>query len=324
MRNSIIELIKQSASDKVAFETLDSIFKLYEQLQYSSNLNQLASDIFLWLEEEFAIKNMVFSLFDINKNNKTDILAKGDKFYLDDDLSQFFIINTHTNLNATISFCASSEEHSLFLENKYNSIEATFFIISTIVQNAILKKNFIDSASLDSVTNVFSSHYFIENLSSYLKLSNNKQNEIFLLMIGIDRFKAVVDEFNYEIADKVLIELARVIHSNINEFDIVGRLETDTFLVSILSNDDENQACEVAKKIISDFSKARVIVNEETRQTLQKTVSIGFEKFVLNSNMSLDDAIKNADIALVEAKNKGRGEFLKFSKINNSDNFKLF
>ena len=324
MRNSIIELIKQSASDKVAFETLDSIFKLYEQLQYSSNLNQLASDIFLWLEEEFAIKNMVFSLFDINKNNKTDILAKGDKFYLDDDLSQFFIINTHTNLNATISFCASSEEHSLFLENQYNSIEATFFIISTIVQNAILKKNFIDSASLDSVTNVFSSHYFIENLSSYLKLSNNKQNEIFLLMIGIDRFKAVVDEFNYEIADKVLIELARVIHSNINEFDIVGRLETDTFLVSILSNDDENQACEVAKKIISDFSKARVIVNEETRQTLQKTVSIGFEKFVLNSNMSLDDAIKNADIALVEAKNKGRGEFLKFSKINSSDNFKLF
>ena len=324
MRNSIIELIKQSASDKVAFETLDSIFKLYEQLQYSSNLNQLASDIFLWLEEEFAIKNMVFSLFDINKNNKTDILAKGDKFYLDDDLSQFFIINTHTNLNATISFCASSEEHSLFLENKYNSIEATFFIISTIVQNAILKKNFIDSASLDSVTNVFSSHYFIENLSSYLKLSNNKQNEIFLLMVGIDRFKAVVDEFNYEIADKVLIELARVIHSNINEFDIVGRLETDTFLVSILSNDDENQACEVAKKIISDFSKARVIVNEETRQTLQKTVSIGFEKFVLNSNMSLDDAIKNADIALVEAKNKGRGEFLKFSKINSSDNFKLF
>ena len=303
---------------------MDSIFKLYEQLQYSSNLNQLASDIFLWLEEEFAIKNMVFSLFDINKNNKTDILAKGDKFYLDDDLSQFFIINTHTNLNATISFCASSEEHSLFLENKYNSIEATFFIISTIVQNAILKKNFIDSASLDSVTNVFSSHYFIENLSSYLKLSNNKQNEIFLLMIGIDRFKAVVDEFNYEIADKVLIELARVIHSNINEFDIVGRLETDTFLVSILSNDDENQACEVAKKIISDFSKARVIVNEETRQTLQKTVSIGFEKFVLNSNMSLDDAIKNADIALVEAKNKGRGEFLKFSKINSNDNFKLF
>ena len=324
MRNSIIELIKQSAFDKLALETLESIFKLYEQLQYSSNLNQIASDIFLWLENEFDIKNMVFSLFDINKNKKTDILSKGEKFYLDDDLSHFFIINTHTNLNATISFCASSEEHSLFLDDKYNSIEATFFIISTIVQNAILKKNFIDSSSLDSVTNVFSSHYFIENLSSYLKLSNNKQSEIFLLMIGIDRFKAVVDEFNYEIADRVLIELARVIHSNIDEFDIVGRLETDTFLVSILSNDDENQACDVAKKIISDFAKTKVIVNEETRQTLQKTVSIGFEKFIPNSTISLDDAIKNSDIALVEAKNRGRGEFMKFSNIDKSENFKLF
>ena len=32
-------------------------------------------------------------------------------------------------------------------------------------------------------------------------------------MIGIDRFKAVIDEFDYDIADKVLVELARVIHS---------------------------------------------------------------------------------------------------------------
>ena len=239
-------------------------------------------------------------------------------------LSSLTIASTFCSISLLISPIFAAPFSPDILALVVRTIPPTFFIISTIVQNAILKKNFIDSASLDSVTNVFSSHYFIENLSSYLKLSNNKQNEIFLLMIGIDRFKAVVDEFNYEIADKVLIELARVIHSNINEFDIVGRLETDTFLVSILSNDDENQACEVAKKIISDFSKARVIVNEETRQTLQKTVSIGFEKFVLNSNMSLDDAIKNADIALVEAKNRGRGEFLKFSKINSSDNFKLF
>ena len=34
-------------------------------------------------------------------------------------------------------------------------------------------------------------------------------------MIGIDRFKAVVDEFNYEIADKVLIELARKLFTQI-------------------------------------------------------------------------------------------------------------
>ena len=40
--------------------------------------------------------------------------------------------------------------------------------------------------------------------------------------------------------------------------------------------------------------------------------------------MSLDDDIKNADIEKKKKKNKGRVEFLKFSKINSSDNFKLF
>ena len=40
---------------------------------------------------------------------------------------------------------------------------------------------------------------------------------------------------------KFLVELARVIHSNIDSFDLVGRLGTDEFLVSILSNSNENQ-----------------------------------------------------------------------------------
>ncbi|WP_418185691.1 GGDEF domain-containing protein [Aliarcobacter vitoriensis] len=324
MKNSILDLVKQSAKDQKAFEAIESIFKLYEQLQYSSNINQLAIDIFDWLEREFNVKNIVFSLFDINNNDKINILSRGKEFFLDDDLSHFFIVNTHTNMNATISFCASSIEHSNFLEENYNTIDSAFFIISTIVQNSILKKNFIESASLDSVTNVLTRHYIIDNLSSYLKLSNNKQDKIYLLMIGIDRFKSVIDEFDYEVSDKVLVQLARVIHSNINEFDLVGRLESDTFLVSILSNEDEHQACEIAKKIISDFSEIEVIVDEKSGQTLKKSVSIGFERFELDSNKSINDAIKNADIALYEAKNKGRGQFFKYSQISTIESIELF
>ncbi|MFV7790271.1 GGDEF domain-containing protein [Aliarcobacter lanthieri] len=324
MKNSILNLIKRSASDPEAFEAIQSIFKLYEQLQFATNLNQVAVDIFDWLEREFDVKNLVFSLFDINKNEKLDVLSRGKDFFLDDDLSHYFIVNTHTNMNATVSFCASSVEHSNFLEENYNTIDSAFFVISTIVQNSILKKNFIESASLDSVTNVLTRQYMIENLSSYLKLSNNKQNEIYLLMIGIDRFKSVIDEFDYEVSDKILVQLARVIHSNINEFDLVGRLESDTFLVSILSNEDELQACEIAKKIIYDFSQVEVVVDENSGQTLKKSISIGFERFELNSSKTVNDAIKNADIALYEAKNKGRGQFFKFSQISTINNVELF
>ncbi|MFX4266783.1 GGDEF domain-containing protein [Aliarcobacter butzleri] len=321
--SSILELIKQSATDENAFKSLESIFNFYEQLQYATNIKQVAEDIFVWLNKDFDVNNLIFSLFDINKSIKEDILIKGKEFYLDDDLSHFFIVNTHTNLNATVSFCATSQEHSKFLEEKYQTIEAAFSQVSPIIQNSILKKNFIDSLSLDSVTNVYTRDYLIKMLSERIRLLESEQNEMYLLMIGIDRFKAIIDEFNYEIGDKVLIELARVIHSNISEFDMVGRLNADMFLVS-LNDCNEIQACNIAKKIISDFSEIDILVDKRSGQTLKKTICVGLEKYLPNYKISLDDSIKNANTALYEARNKGRGQFFKFSDLKSEDNIKLF
>ena len=203
MQNKILELIKSSATNEDDYKSLVSIFNLHDQLQYATNIKQMAEDIFTWLNKEFNVDNLTFSLFDVNKNSREVILKKGEEFYLDDDLSYFFIINTHTSLNATVSFSATSKVHFKILEVKYNTIEAAFFQVSPIIQSGILKKNFIESSSLDSVTNVYNRNYLIENLTTHLRLSNNTQNEIYFLMIGIDHFKAVIDEFDYDIADKV-------------------------------------------------------------------------------------------------------------------------
>jgi diguanylate cyclase (GGDEF)-like protein len=324
MKNKILELIKSSATNENDYKSLVSIFNLHEQLQYATNIKQMAEDIFTWLNKEFNIDNLTFSLFDVKKNYKEKILVKGEEFYLDDDLSYFFIINTHTSLNATVSFSATSKVHFKILETKYDTIEAAFFQVSPIIQSGILKKNFIESSSLDSVTNVYNRNYLIENLTTHLRLSNNTQSEIYFLMIGIDHFKAVIDEFDYDIADKVLIELAKVIHSNINEFDMVGRLNGDEFLVSILNNASEYQAEELAKKIISDFAEVSILVNEEKKQTLKKTICIGFEVYRLNSDITITECIKNADIALYEAKNKGRSQLFKFGDLSAEDTIDLF
>ena len=324
MQNKILELIKSSATNEDDYKSLVSIFNLHDQLQYATNIKQMAEDIFTWLNKEFNVDNLTFSLFDVHKNSREVILKKGEEFYLDDDLSYFFIINTHTSLNATVSFSATSKVHFKILEVKYNTIEAAFFQVSPIIQSGILKKNFIESSSLDSVTNVYNRNYLIENLTTHLRLSNNTQNEIYFLMIGIDHFKAVIDEFDYDIADKVLIELAKVIHSNINEFDMVGRLNGDEFLVSLVNSSNEYQAEELAKKIISDFAEVSILVNEEKNQILKKTICIGFEVYRLHSDITITECIKNADIALYEAKNKGRSQLFKFADLSAEDTIDLF
>ena len=301
MKNKMLELIKSSATNEDDFKSLVTIFNLHDQLQYATNIKQAAEDIYTWINKEFKVDNLNFSLFDINKNYKEEILVKGEEFYLDDKLSHFFIINTHTSLNATVSFCATSKVHFKIIEEKYNTIEAAFLQISPMIQSCILKKNFIESSSLDSVTNVYNRNYLIENLTTHLRLSNNKQNEIYFLMIGIDHFKAVIDEF-----------------------DMVGRLNGDEFLVSILNNVNEHQAAQLAQQIILDFAEVSILVNEETKQKLKKTICVGFEVYNINSQSTITDSIKNADIALYEAKNKGRSQLFKFSELNDEDTIDLF
>ncbi len=324
MKEQILELIKKSQTDEYSYRCLETIYRLYEQLQFSTNIVQMADDIYDWLHHEFNVDNLRFALIDISTNSKEEIFCKGEEFFLDDDKSYFFIINTHTNLNATVSFCATSKVHYEVLQAKYNIIEAAFFQISPIIQNGILKKNFIESSSLDSVTKVYNRNYLIDNLTKHLTLSNHQNKEIYFLMIGVDHFKAVVDEFNYDISDKVLIELAKVIHTNINEFDMVARLNADEFLVTILSNKMKYQVENLAKQIIEDFAKVAIVVDETTQQKLMKTICIGLETFNTEDSDTINDAIKNADIALYEAKNKGRSQFFDYAELTPEDTIDLF
>lgn len=324
MKNNILELVKSSATNENDFNALENIFKLYDQLQFSSNINQMAEDIFLWLHTNFNLDNVTIALFDIERNNRENIFVEGDDFYLDGDLSFFFIINTHTNINAIVSFSASSQEHYEILSKQYSTIEAAFFQISPIMQNGILKKNFVESQSLDSVTKVYNRHYLIENLNKQILLSKKKYSEIYFMMIGVDHFKAVIDEFDHDIADQVLVELAKVIHTNISEFDMVARLSGDEFLISVLSQKTANEVEELANNIIEAFSKVEVPVNDEGH-TLKKTICIGSDLYVsVSDEDTIDKTIKNADIALYEAKNKGRSQYFNYKNLNEEDTIELF
>ncbi|WP_428023956.1 GGDEF domain-containing protein [Arcobacter sp.] len=321
LKNSILSLIKSSCNNEKDFKSLEKIYELYEQLQYSSNIKQMAEDIYEWLNRNYNIDNVTFSLFDMKNNKKENIYVKGQEFYLDDEKSFFFIINTHTSQNAIVSFSATSKTHYSVLEAEYSAIESAFFQISPIIQSGILKKNYIHANSIDSVTNVYNRQYLTEHVNKLINLSHKDTNEVFFLMIGIDRFKAVIDEFDYDVGDKVLIELAKVIHSNISEFDLVARLSGDEFLVSILSTSIESEIKTICEKLIEDFAQIEIQISEEA--TLKKTICIGYDKFE-SSTSTIDQVIKNSDTALYEAKNKGRSSYLAFKDIKEEDNIDLF
>ncbi len=313
MKKQMLELVKSTYNNENKLKSLESLYELYEQLQYAEDLDEMANSLYNWLEVKYNITNINFYLFDMETNLKIPILTKGDEFALDDELSFYFIINTHTQVNAIVSFSASSQENYNIVNDDYSFIEAAFFQISPMLQNGIMKKNHIESSSVDSVTNVYNRKYFIKRINKITSLSNNGEENITFMMIGIDHFKAVIDEFDYDTGDKVLVELAKVIHGNIKDFDIVARLTGDEFLVALINLQSCTKNLEIAQQIIDKFAQTQIVINEQTQQILKKTICIGISSYPKDSD-NIDEVLKNADSFLYEAKNKGRSQIAVYKK----------
>jgi len=313
MKNKIVNLINKAILNKEELQPLESIFELYDNLQFCRDLEEMTECLFLWLKTNCNIENIHFSLYDLDKDIH-DIFAKeGKEFTLENKYSFFFIVNTYIDLNAVVAFCFDDEEQYLKAQNNYEYLESVFFLISPILQSGISKMHFIETTSIDSVTTIHNRTYLIKYINKIFELRNNEKENITFLMIGIDRFKAIIEEFDYIIGDKVLVELSKVIHEEIDDTDIVARLVGDEFVVALTKGHGSDEVYEIANKIVERFARREIIVNSQTKQFLKKTVCIGISSYP-NDGDNLMQVIKNADNFLSEAKNKGRSKIAVYEK----------
>ena len=129
-------------------------------------------------------------------------------------------------------------------------------------------------------------------------------------MIDIDFFKKVNDTYGHDIGDKAIQIVAQTLNENTRNSDTIIRYGGEEFIV-LLHNCDESSVVSVAEKIRTAFMKKNIPVTPTT--TINKTLSIGACVFPKDS-IDLKECIKNADIALYEAKNSGRNKTVIFKK----------
>ena len=166
---------------------------------------------------------------------------------------------------------------------------------------------------VDHLTGSYNRCYLDNYAANLLSLSNREQKKIAFVKVGIDQFKAVIDEFDYEVGDKVLKALAQTLKESVRESDLVIKISNDEFLVILLNIINENNAILISQKLINNFSKQEVIINEKTKQTLMKTICSGVSIYPDNAT-TIDEIIKKSDIALYEARNRGRSQVFMFSE----------
>lgn len=127
-----------------------------------------------------------------------------------------------------------------------------------------------------------------------------------LLFIDLDNFKILNDTCGHDTGDLLLIEVARRLITCVREGDTISRLGGDEFVVMLedlsrIASEAATQAKSVAEKIHSVLNQPYVMAG----RVHHSTPSIGATLFSGNEN-SVDDLLKQADIAMYQAKTAGR------------------
>jgi diguanylate cyclase (GGDEF)-like protein len=306
MNNTIINNITKSTANHI-----ENTLKFYDKLKNNIYLDDSFQDIKNYFDTLYQVDNFKMSLKD--DSNLKNILEFEHNLNPSNNGRQLnFLVNVNDKLHITYSFCMCDEAHLNNINSKKEDINNLFNLISPIIYFTYLKEVIEELKLTDNVTKLYNRTYLVQHLEKMLPLAQREEKKIGFLMVGIDHFKAVIDEFDYEIGDKVLLALANVLKDTVRTSDIVVKLGADEFLVVLHNVVSENNAIMVAQKLIKSFKQTKVIVNEKTQQMLMKTICIGISIFP-DDSVSIDQILKNADVSLYEARNKGRNQALLYS-----------
>lgn len=156
----------------------------------------------------------------------------------------------------------------------------------------------------DSLTGLPNRKLFSDRLGIALAQAQRNQKGVGIAMLDLDNFKVVNDTLGHNVGDLLLKATAERLSAALRKGDTVARFAGDEFLLILPDLQVIEDAIQVAQKIVDRFSKPFLV---GTHQVLV-TTSIGIAVY---PNDGIDEGIllKNADIAMYQAKQAGGGRY---------------
>jgi diguanylate cyclase (GGDEF)-like protein/PAS domain S-box-containing protein len=164
-------------------------------------------------------------------------------------------------------------------------------------------------ADHDTLTNLMNRRRFQEELELALTAAQRHGKTGALLLIDLDHFKYINDTCGHHSGDALLKLVAEALCGECLTVDVVARLGGDEFAILVRETDAAG-AIEVAKEVQSALGGVNLAVDG---QTLGVTASIGIVLFPTHAN-NVGDILAEADLAMYQAKEGGRGYWQMFSE----------
>jgi diguanylate cyclase (GGDEF)-like protein/PAS domain S-box-containing protein len=156
-------------------------------------------------------------------------------------------------------------------------------------------------ANHDILTGLANRVAFHDRLKEALAYAKRDDHLVALHLLDLDRFKSINDTLGHHTGDLLLQEVARRTKSHVRASDLVARLGGDEFVVIQTHLAEPAAAAVLASKLVEELKCTYVLEGQE----VHSGASIGVALFPKDANHP-EDLIKHADLALYEAKHRGR------------------
>ena len=322
------------------YHLIESVTKAMEPILLKKQLVELNLSLETKIEQEIAkIKSILDAQNNIiivtNKENITNVNKKFLQFFGVDDFERFlktkknifdffieefgFItknqiikqeswlryIRELPEIDRIVKIKNYLHEEKIFTINVdyYENKEHYYVFSLTDITEIKEKSNLLEyQASHDKLTGLFNRNKFDELFIKEIKRSKRYSASLSIILLDIDNFKMINDNYGHQIGDVVLKEISQIISLHIREQDIAVRWGGEEFLV-LLPHTNLSGSIIVANKI-----KTAIETNLFTDLNLNITASFGVTQLV---NEDDDESlIARADKHLYEAKNSGKNKVI--------------
>jgi diguanylate cyclase (GGDEF)-like protein/PAS domain S-box-containing protein len=159
-------------------------------------------------------------------------------------------------------------------------------------------------AQFDSLTGLPNRALLYDRLEHGIAQGRRNRDVLAVLFIDLDRFKYVNDTFGHSAGDELLKQVAERFSQCVRSEDTVGRLSGDEFAIVLARIAVPEDAALVAKKVVDSLNRPFQLQGVD----LFVTASIGITVFPTDGT-DRDALIRNADVAMYRAKERGRNNY---------------
>lgn len=182
--------------------------------------------------------------------------------------------------------------------------------LSISFANLTLRESLHQQSVRDPLTGLYNRRYLEETIERELGRSAREKRPLSVIMLDLDYFKDINDEYGHTVGDKVLVKVAELLNHNIRGEDLICRFGGEEFTI-IMPNAGSDAAADRAEELRQAISGCQIDCGEDI--FLQVTASFGVATFPEDGEGS--GLLTSADDALYQAKETGRNRIVRFRQM---------